>query len=50
MDLHFEFQREDLEVYYDKWYLKKSDFVCQDESQEWFETKLCGKITMNDMD
>jgi hypothetical protein len=32
VDLHTSFNREDLELYYDKWYLKKSDFVSEKES------------------
>lgn len=30
--------------------MKKSDFVTQDDSQNWFHEKLMGKITMNDLD
>jgi hypothetical protein len=50
VDIHTSFKKEDIEGYYDKWYIKKWDFVSQDESTQWFETKLCGRISSHDLD
>jgi hypothetical protein len=42
--------KEDVEQYYENWYLQKHDHIEQKDAEEWIKTKLVGNITMNELD
>lgn len=43
-------QKEDVQKYYDNWYLDIKEHVEQNDAAEWIKTKLAGSITMKELD
>lgn len=42
--------KEDIEKYYENWYLQIDEHVEKTDAEEWIKTKLAGNITMKQLD